>query len=181
MSYKNNTDEELIEFTNNGNSEALSSLLERHYLTIYKFAYKFSGNQNDAEEIAQEASIKIATKIHMFKGDAKFTTWFYRIVMNTAKDFCRKNSKRGEEELFENLNVKSDDNQEKAIIIKETLELINSLPTRIKETVILVYWEGLTHREVANILGCKETTISWRIHEARKEINSILKGGLAYG
>ena len=79
----NQEDLELIQKIRDGNREALSKLIDKHYAYIYNISLKFFNNEQDAEDAAQEVTIKLVTSISSFKGEkAKFTTWLYRIVLN---------------------------------------------------------------------------------------------------
>ena len=69
-------------------------LLGRHYGTAYRVAYRWCGTRQDAEDVAQEAFIKVARGIRSFRGNASFTTWLYRIVVNAANDLHRRNAAR---------------------------------------------------------------------------------------
>ncbi len=168
------TDEQLIREAAGGNAYAFSQLVERHYITIYKMAYKYVGVKSDAEDIAQDACIKLAGNIDSFRFDSAFTTWLYRLVINTAKDYLKKKNRQNSREglLFEDaLMVAAPDNQEKQMQTRQALEVIDTLPEKLRDAVILVCWEGLTHKEAAEILGVSEATVSWRLHEVRKYFN----------
>jgi len=177
-------DEELVKLACNGDAVAFKQLIERHYMTIYKMAYKWIGNKEDAEEIAQEASIKLANNLSSFRHDAAFTSWLYRLVVNTAKDYVRKKNRQRDHELpiyedVEFIAPKAD--QEAQLQTKQTLKFLDKLPDKIKAAVILVCWEGLNHKEASIILECKESTVSWRIHEARKLMAEVAGKGVHYG
>ncbi|MEE9355813.1 MAG: RNA polymerase sigma factor [Methylococcaceae bacterium] len=72
-----------------GDRKAFECLVSRHYATMYKIAFKWCGNQADAQDITQNACLKLARSIASFRGEAAFTTWLYRLVINTAKDWQR--------------------------------------------------------------------------------------------
>jgi len=172
------TDENLIKRACNGDSDAFSSLISRHYTMIFKVAYKWCGTQEDAEDIAQEVSIKLAKNLDKFDFKSKFTTWLYRVVMNTAKDCQRKNNRKEGRELpmFEDVSFASEEpTPDQKVAMQEVLQEVHNLSDTLKEAVLLVCWEGLTHKEAADILECKESTVSWRIHEARKQLEPLLK------
>lgn len=143
-------------------------------MMMYKVAFKWCGRREDAEDIAQNACIKLGQNIKNFRFDAAFTTWLYRIVINTAKDYKRK--QRDELQLFEDMDIAAPgQNQEDVVMAKQTLAVVAGLPPKLKEAVILVFCEGLSHRQAAEILGCAENTVSWRVHEARKKIEKSLE------
>ena len=170
---KDRSDEELVEFAAGGNRAAFETLLNRHYMTVYKIAYKCSGLKEDAEDITQNVLVKLASAIKSYKGDSKFTSWLYRITVNTSHDFYRKQKKNSKlEDIPE--PASSDANQEDDIAANQIYRAISELPVKLKEAFLLVFDSDLNHAEAAKILGCAENTVSWRIFQARKKLKKIL-------
>ncbi len=172
----NDTDEDMIVRAVAGDSRAFRDLLEAHYLTIYKMAYRQCQNKSDAEDITQLACIKLAQNISSFNRQSAFTTWLYTIVLNTARDWHRSEGRHDkasvELDVVEN-KLTQTRNPENEMVTKQGMEAVRALPEPERQIVWLVFGEGLSHKQVAEIVGCAESTISWRIHEARK----ILKEG----
>ena len=171
-------DDELVSKAQAGDREAFAALIERHYGLMFKVAWQWCGVREDAEDIAQESSIKLAHNINSFMFESAFTTWLYRLVINAAKDYYKAKNLRHSRELplFEDAIFVSEElNPEQKLAHKDTLKAIAALPEQLKDTVILVCWQGMTHKEAADILDCEEGTISWRIHEARKKIAESLE------
>jgi len=160
----------------NGDERAFRDLLEIHYTTIFRMAFRFCGNKHDAEDVTQLTCIKLAQNISSFKGDSAFTTWLYTVVLNTGRDWKRAQVRhdRGSIglETVENV-LPTNENPEQTLETTQKMAAVYNLPEPEREIVWLVYGEGLTHKEVAKIMGMAEGTISWRINEARK----ILKEG----
>lgn len=174
----NRADVELVSEAQAGNRQAFADLLERHYGLMFKVAWQWCGVREDAEDIAQEASIKLANNISSFMHESAFTTWLYRLVINTAKDYYKAKNLRQTREtpIYEDAVYMSEElTPEQKLSYKDTLKAIEALPEQLKETVILVCWQGMTHKETAEILDVEEGTISWRIHEARKKIAEALE------
>ena len=171
---ENHSDFELIGIAIDGNERAFAQLVERHANMVYKVAFKLCGVREDAEDIAQDVFVKLAAKIRQFKPDnAAFTTWLYRVTVNTARDFHRRKSTRQEYEGKYAQNGPGDHDgrtPEDKVIHDDVVELIRRLPENECATVLLVATEGLSHGEAACILGCAETTVSWRMHNARKKL-----------
>lgn len=171
-------DDELVSEAQSGNRQAFAGLLERHYGLMFKVAYQWCGVREDAEDIAQDASIKLAQNISGFMFESAFTTWLYRLVINCAKDYYKAKNRRNSREtpMFEDAVYISEDlTPEQKLSHKDTLKAISDLPDTLRETVILVCWQGMTHAEASDVLECEEGTISWRIHEARKKIAETLE------
>lgn len=170
---------ELIRRAQAGNADAFESLLETRYDTLYRFAYKWCGNKTDAEDVAQQACIKLARSISQFRFESQFTSWLYRLVINCAKDWQKTQARH------ESVDVVLDDNlenhlsgsvasdAENTIYLRQILSLLGTMAEGFKETALLVHAEGLSHAEAADILGVKESTISWRLHEMRKQLQTF--------
>ncbi len=174
-------DKELIARAAAGDADAFESLVNAYYEVMFKMAYKWCGNQRDAEDITQEACIKIARGIGSYNGKSKFTSWLYMVVINTAKDFYKSQNRHpGGNELLESI-VGEDEGAEDKLYAKQVLAAVHDLPEGEKESLLLVMGQGLSHKEAAKISGVKESTISWRIHEARKKLEDLFKKEERYG
>lgn len=179
------TDEskELVRRAVAGDANAFRQLLDAHYRTIFRMAYRFCGNTPDAEDVTQMTCMKLAQNIGSFKAESAFTTWLYTVVMNTARDWQRAQSRhdRGAVDIsMMEDKIPATDNPEKALAQQEQMDAIRKLPGAEREAVWLVFGEGLSHKEAAAIAGCAEGTISYRIFEARKKLAQA-GGGHKYG
>jgi RNA polymerase sigma-70 factor (ECF subfamily) len=177
------SDIELVRRAVHGDPDAFESLVNRHYTLVYRVAYKWRGKREDAEDITQEVFIKLARAIYGFKGDASFTTWLYRITVNTARDLLKSESvKRTHEEAYAvELGTERQGGQRgrgghgNPVGPEQLYRALDKLPVKLKEAVLLVLAEGLTHKEAAFVLGCAEATVSWRLFQARKKLVKLLK------
>lgn len=170
---KEDEDRQLIERSLAGDRAAFDTLIGKYYDMMYHLAFKWCGNQEDAEDIAHNAFLKVADNLKRFKHDSTFKTWLYRIVINVANDWHRKKKVRrhfgGDPDTLEG-TVRADQN----LRAMEIIDMVDKLPRGEREALVLVSGQGLSHGEAAEILGCKESTISWRIHEARKKLSVML-------
>lgn len=176
------SDFELIEMAVNGsNSAAFRVLIDRHYRTIYAFAYKGCGHRQDAEDIAQEVCIKVAQNLGSYKFESSFTSWLYQITLNLARDLFRKRSaQRAREAGYvsnESLTREDEPDQEQMAIQKQAFTYIAALPDDLREAVLLVAGEGLSHKEAGKILVCAEGTISWRLNKAKEQLARAMNAG----
>lgn len=170
---------ELIRLSCAGNAHAFRALLDLHYMTVYKMAFHLCGHRENAEDITQMACLKISQNIAGFRQDSKFTTWLYTIVLNTFRDWkeSRAASGRGQVALGDHAErIAAADNPEKTAQAREQLRALDSLPPEEKEAVVLVFAHGCSHKEAAAILGCAESTVSWRVHEVRKKLAGLKEG-----
>ncbi len=162
-------EESLIREAQSGSAAAFEQLLSQYYSLLFKAAYKWCGHKEDAEEIAQEACIKIGRNLHTFRHESAFSSWVYRIVVNLSKDKLRQ--KKPKEPLDEQtLIAEKTKGPDEDIYNSQVWRAVQQLPEKQRDAVLLVYGEGLTHAEAANILEAAEGTISWYITEAKKSL-----------
>lgn len=161
----------LIRRAQGGNSASFAELLDLHYDTIHRFAWKWCGHRTDAEDIAQLACIKLAQSLKQFRFQAAFTSWLYRLVVNCAQDWQRAQRRHAHTELPEHEPAADSGRAEDAVHLDQLLEQLDALGTGMRETALLVHAEGLSHAEAGAVLGVSESTISWRIHTMRKHMN----------
>ena len=161
-----------------GDRDAFSRLVEDHYASIFRFACRYCADRQDAEDVTQQACMKLARAIGQFRFESAFSTWLYRLVINCARDW-HKSQRAG---LREELNdVSTGDPVESAVLLRQVIGLVEQMGEGFRESLVLVIAEGLTHAEAAAILEVKESTVSWRLHEIRKRLNGGLNTGLRPG
>jgi len=166
------SDERLVEKAKQGDSHAFAALVERYYLSIYRFSFKWCGNQADAEDTTQDVCIKLGRSINGFDGRAEFSSWVFRITLNTVRDLARKQERRKRKlnnfaQTIENIYT-PDPTRE--LTRQQLWQKVLDLPDKQRDVIMLVYSEGLNHRRAAEILGCSEKTVSWHVHEAKKAL-----------
>lgn len=167
----------LIQRAQTGDAQAFEQLLGHCYDQLFRFAYRWCGNRADAEDVTQLACIKLAQNISQFRFEAAFSSWLYRLVINCAKDWQRHQGRHlhGDlDQLVEETLI--DQRAETGIYLRQILHWLDSLAEGFKETALLVHAEGLTHAEAASILQIKESTVSWRLYEIRKQLQQLQQG-----
>lgn len=169
-------DNVLVDRAKAGDRLAFSQLVETHYDFIFRTACKWTGKKSDAEDIAQEVCIKLATAIQSFDGRSAFTSWLYRVTLNMVRDMQRSTTRRGKTvDAFALVHPEDDPGgQEEATAAKEIWTAVSALPEKQREAIMLVYAEDMNHADAAVIMGCKEATVSWHIHEAKKTLRGLL-------
>ena len=169
-------DHALVDRAKAGDRLAFGQLVEKHYDFIFRTACKWTGKKSDAEDIAQEVCIKLATAIQSFDGRSAFTSWLYRVTLNMVRDMQRSTTRRGKTvDAFTIVHPEDDPPvQEEATAATELWTAVRALPEKQREAIMLVYAEDMNHAEAASIMGCKEATVSWHIHEAKKTLRGLL-------
>lgn len=163
----------LIRRAQAGDTAAFEGLLNDRYDMLYRVAYKWCGNRADADDITQQACIKLARNLSQFRFESAFNTWLYRLVINCAKDWYKSQQRYISEGMIGEEPAGPDDTGESAAYLRQVLAVLEQMAEGFKETVLLVHAEGLTHAEAATILSVKESTISWRLHEIRKQLQTL--------
>ena len=167
-------DSSLIAAAQAGNRDAFASLLEKHYDRIHGLAWQLTGSRADADDVAQDVCCALVEKIGSFRGEAKFTTWLTGITWNACRDLRRR--RRSFSAFSERLAVlagiaAAPDGRD----LHDLLWLksaISRLKPALRDTVVLVAGQQLTHGEAAAILGIAEATVAWRMHEARRILSA---------
>ncbi|MBN4069393.1 MAG: RNA polymerase subunit sigma-24 [Alkaliphilus sp.] len=178
----------LIRESKNGNSSSFEELVSPHYKKAFNTAYRILGNLEDANDVAQDAIIKVFKSIGSFKENSSFSTWVYKIVVNTCIDFKRKNNKQEVIYLDKQIGEKNgglvleipdkagtpeslfEENEVKHIIH----DAINELNFEQRKIIVLRDVKGFSYKEIAEILDCSEGTVKSRISRSRNNLRKVL-------
>ncbi len=176
----------LIERARSGDTDALTELYRRHERRVYNLALRTVGNPWDAADVAQEAFIKAFRNLDSFKGEARFTTWLHRIVVNAAYDHLRRQRPEPMDgEILENYSGPGSggsvvgsgrDGIDPAIdgLSDPLRDALMSLNEGFRFAVVLCDLLGFPYDEAAEILGVQEGTIKSRIFRAREALAAAL-------
>lgn len=168
-------DVDLVRAAVAGDGEAFGELLERHYGRLFRLCFRLTGRQEEAEDLTQDICLALPAKLKNFRGEARLTTWLYRIAMNAAHDRRRRAASRmraaegwGEGEVNRRVTA-----VEKAAAIDWLRRSMAALPNDLRDTVALTLDAEMTHAEAAEVLGVSEGTVSWRLSEVRKRLRAM--------
>lgn len=178
----------LLERSKAGDVAAFEKLIEAYQKKIFNLAFRMIGNYDDANDLAQEALIRIFRSIPNFKGESTFSTWIYRITTNICLDEIRKRKNRKALSLDEEIHsedgeiqrqIMSDDPLPDEIAEREELRsivnnAINSLPEEQRLILSLRDIQGLRYEEIAEVLDCPGGTVKSRINRARQALKNAL-------
>ena len=172
-------------YTQLGDESSFEEIVNRYSDRIYGFALRITRNTNDAEEVFQEVFLTLTKKLHTFRGDSKFSSWLYRVTVNTSYMYLRSQKKHENNISLENYSPYDEKgtlmgrimykdwssrpdiiifNKEAVIIIEKA---INELPESYRTVFHLRDIEGLSNEEVANILEISIPAVKSRLHRAR--------------
>jgi len=178
-------DQELIRAAQSGDRDALIRLLREIETHVYRTAYYILNNEQDAMDAAQEALIRIYTKIGSYEEKAQFKTWVQRIVTNICIDkFRRAKATVSIEEHEMTFKTRNDveDQVMAAHAAQDIREAINRLPEHHRTVVVLRYLQDFSYNEIADSLDLPLNTVKSYLFRARKQLQSLLsdyqKGGV---
>jgi len=189
------TDAQLVEHVKAGHANAFNTLVNRYRERVFSVVYNMTSNREDANDVTQDVFVKAFRNIHRFKGNSAFFTWLYRIAVNTAISFIKKNRNRQYFSL-ENLEeegvsgklaeiLSSRKHSRRDILLRELQEKLNEalqkLSVKHRTAVVLFEIEGLSHKEIGQILKCSEGTVRSRLHYAKNELQNYMKEYLRQG
>ena len=170
------TDEELVARSKGGDADSFNQLILRWERPIYALAYRVIGREEDARDVCQETFLRAFRALPGFKGEAKFSSWVYRIALNLCRDWMRKQrraptmqmpegvdpiemaSERGPVESIETLVER----RELSGVVEEAMKL---LPEEQRMAIILKEYHGMTFQEIADLQGCPLSTVKTRLYQ----------------
>jgi RNA polymerase sigma-70 factor (ECF subfamily) len=164
----------LVEECQRGNMSAFEKIYNIHKMKMYNIAFRMHGNEDDASDSLQEAFIKVYKNIKNYRFESAFSTWFYRILVNTCLDNIDKNktNRRQDLESIENIPDQAINNE----MISEVIEKeIKNLPRMYRTVFILYEIEGFNHQEISGILSISIGTSKSNLHRAKEILKSKLK------
>ena len=164
-----NQQRQLIKDCLQGNSRAQKQLYDAHAATMLGICYRYTKSMADAEDVLQEAFVKVFTHLHQYKDEGQFGGWVRRIVVNTALNFLKRSKNYQSELVFtdDGLHPVSTENPEMILSIKELASIIRQLPIGYQTIFNLHAVEGYSHVEIGQMLGIKDTTSRSQYMRAR--------------
>ena len=174
-------DERVITACQRGDRHALRLLFEAYKDRVYSIAlYSLSGDESFAADVTQQVFLKLMTRIGQFRGDSEFTTWLYRLVVNTCLDERRKQKRFVPLADFAVMGMNSQGKSQVTQYAQhETATLVQNAITELKPklrlTILLKYIEGLSYEEIASVLGCSKGTVASRLNRAHKALAQRLE------
>lgn len=172
------SDEQLLDLITEGDKTAFSELVMRHSKKIYGIAYRFLSNRDDAEDMVQDAFLKLWHNPEIWNKQykIKFTTWFYKIVINLSLDYKKKNKP---ETLGEDMEILADNNKSEEIMEnnqkKELVDqFITELPERQQTALNLCFYEGISNKEAAEIMDVNLKALESLIMRAKENLKLMI-------
>jgi RNA polymerase sigma factor (sigma-70 family) len=174
------SDQEIIDSVKLGNQSDYSIIVDRYKDKAFSLLKKMLKNEQDAEETLQDCFIKAYNSLSSFKGEAKFSTWFYRIVYNTALTKLSSKRRKTENEMSsvdEHFNLKSDYDynvSERKDMSEFIIELVNKLPEKHSSIISLFYLDEMSCEEISKTLDISLSNVKVMLHRSRNALKDII-------
>lgn len=172
---------ELLQRCKEKDMEAWGALFEKYNRQIYQTALILAGNRTLAEDIAQEAFIRAVTKINLFNPCYSFEAWLYRIVVNVSRNMIRSHKWTSLFLSFKKDTLYARDVHDPFVVLEEDEQkkilwaIINELPYKVREVIVLKYFNGFSQDEVAAILEIPVGTVKSRINTGLNKMRQKIK------
>ncbi len=185
------TDEELVARSVSGDADSFNELILRWERPIYALAYRVIGREEDARDVCQETFLRAFRALAGFRGQAKFSSWLYRIALNQCRDWARRQRRMPIEQTPEGVDLaslaaerESSESIEDLVARHDLTRAVERAMTRLSEeqrtAIILKEYHGLTFQEIADLVGCPLSTVKTRLYQGltllRRELGASAPG-----
>ena len=182
------TDEELVAKSKGGDAESFNELILRWERPIYVLAYRTIGREEDARDVCQDTFLRAFRALPGFRGQAKFSSWLYRIAVNLCRDWVRKERRTPVVQAPEDVDLMDlaaaaapTESIEDVIARKDQTRAVERAMTRLPDeqrtAIVLKEYHGLTFQEIAEVQGCPLSTVKTRLYQGL----AVLRRELAKG
>jgi RNA polymerase sigma-70 factor (ECF subfamily) len=185
------TDEELVARTRRGDADSFNELILRWERPIYALAYREIGREEDARDVCQETFLRAFRALSGFRGEAKFSSWLYRIALNLCRDWVRRERRTPVVQPPEDVELMDlaaaregsasiEDLIARKDLVRRVERAMAVLPEEQRTAIILKEYHELTFQEVADLVGCPLSTVKTRLYQGLTVLRrELARGGAA--
>lgn len=170
------TDEELVARSIRGDADSFNELIVRWERPIYALAYRTIGREEDARDVCQETFLRAFRALPRFRGEAKFSSWIYRIALNLCRDWSRRERRAPLVQVPDDADamefaaaVEPSESIEDLVarrdLARRVERLMGDLPEEQRTAIVLKEYHGLTFQEIADLVGCPLSTVKTRLYQ----------------
>lgn len=187
-------DEDLMEYFQEGKTEAFNELVKRYRDRLHNFLYRYTHNHQDCEDLVQETFLRVHKSKHSYERIAKFSTWMYTIALNLAKSLYKKKQRMykvsihkdesdpdDQELLLEDHTILHDEALHQKMSIEKLEKALKELPEDFREVIVLRDLQQLAYDEISEITGIPMGTVKSRINRGRAQIQAMIKDYVQLG
>jgi RNA polymerase sigma-70 factor, ECF subfamily len=182
------TDDELVTRSRSGDTDSFNQLILRWERPIYALAYRTIGREEEARDVCQEAFLRAYRALPGFKGEAKFSSWLYRITLNLCRDWIRKQRRQPVSQVPEDTDIDElaaasgpVESIEELVARRELSAVVEAamahLPEEQRTAIILKEYHGMTFQEIADMQGCPLSTVKTRLYQGLSVLRKHLDAG----
>src|SRR5512138_1684848 len=180
------TDEELVARSQGGDLESFNQLIVRWERPIYALAYRVIGREEDARDVCQDTFLRAYRALPGFKGQAKFSSWLYRIALNLCRDWIRRQRRAPVSQMPEDIDpaelaAESEpaESIEDLVARRELSSIVEQAMSELSEeqrtAIILKEYHGMTFQEIADLQGCPLSTVKTRLYQGLSQLRRQLE------
>jgi RNA polymerase sigma-70 factor, ECF subfamily len=180
------TDEELVARSQGGDLESFNQLIVRWERPIYALAYRVIGREEDARDVCQDTFLRAYRALPGFKGQAKFSSWLYRIALNLCRDWIRRQRRAPVSQLPEDVDAlelaaetEPTESIEDLVARRELSAIVEQAMAGLSEeqrtAIILKEYHGMTFQEIADLQGCPLSTVKTRLYQGLSQLRRQLE------
>ena len=188
------TDEELVALSQGGDAESFNQLILRWERPIYALAYRTIGREEEARDVCQETFLRAYRALPRFRGQAKFSSWLYRIALNLCRDWMRRERRAPTIQPPKDVDLldlaaaaEPSEPIEDLVARRDLTRLVEQAMARLPEeqrtAIVLKEYHGLTFQEIADVVGCPLSTVKTRLYQGlnvlRRELAKSAGGRVA--
>ncbi|MEQ9265622.1 MAG: sigma-70 family RNA polymerase sigma factor [Balneolaceae bacterium] len=190
----NYSDEDLMEFFQEGKELAFNELVRRYTDRLHNFLYRYTHNHQDCEDLVQETFLRVHKSKHSYERIAKFSTWMYTIALNLAKSLFKKKQRMQKvsihkdegnpddfEMLIEDKNILADEELHQKLSIIQLEKALTELPKEFRDVIVYRDLQQLSYDEISEITGVAMGTVKSRINRGRAQIQQLIKNYVDLG
>ncbi|MCT3727321.1 sigma-70 family RNA polymerase sigma factor [Elizabethkingia anophelis] len=149
--------------------------IEKHKGMIFKISKMYLENQEDCEDMFQEIILQLWKSYQAFEGKSQFSTWLYRVSLNTAITFLKRDKKRTDKnELHENIDIEDEQNTDKELQTEFLYKAVQEL-NPIEKALIFLFLEGQNHKQISENMGITEVNARVKLNRTKEKLQQIIK------
>ncbi|AIL44766.1 sigma-70 family RNA polymerase sigma factor [Elizabethkingia anophelis] len=149
--------------------------IEKHKGMIFKISKMYLENQEDREDLFQEIILQLWKSYQAFEGKSQFSTWLYRVSLNTAITFLKRDKKRTDKnELHENIDIEDEQNTDKELQTEFLYKAVQEL-NPIEKALIFLFLEGQNHKQISENMGITEVNARVKLNRTKEKLQQIIK------
>jgi RNA polymerase sigma-70 factor (ECF subfamily) len=180
------TDEELVARSQGGDLESFNELIVRWERPIYALAYRVIGREEDARDVCQDTFLRAYRALPGFKGQAKFSSWLYRIALNLCRDWIRRQRRAPVSQMPDDIDAtelaaetEPTESIEDLVARRELSAIVEQAMAGLSEeqrtAIILKEYHGMTFQEIADLQGCPLSTVKTRLYQGLSQLRRQLE------